>query len=188
MSFIFGGGAGGRGRVDPEIAEGRRRADLRFARDIGDQSTLDRNGAPPPRRRIRMWPVAIVAVVMLLGALGILPHVHSFELTRNCDTPALALERNDVAPGFGMEWKGTGPNAGDYVLVADGAAVTAQGDSVRVEGGGTAVSPVFQMTNCLTDQTMASPRTSGTHNLRLMRRANVGSEFDEVTSVALTVK
>lgn len=168
------------------MAEGRRKAEIRFARDIGDQSTLNRNGAPPPRRRLRMWPVALVAVVMVLGALGLLPHIHSFELTRSCTNPALALERNDVSPGFGMEWKGTGPNAGDYVLVAGGGAVTARGDGVLVAGGGTALSPVFQMSNCLTDQTMAAPRSAGTYNLRLMR--NNGAGFTEVTSVALTVK
>lgn len=186
MSFIFGSGSASKSRVDPEMAEGRRRADIRFARDIGDQATLNRNGErPPSRRRIRMWPVALVAAVMVLGAVGLLPHVHQFELTRSCTTPALALERNDVSPGFGMEWKGTGPNTGDYVLVADGGAVTKSGESVRVDGG-TALSPVFQMSNCLTDQTLSAPRTAGTHDLRLMR--DNGAGFTEVTSVALTVK
>lgn len=185
VSFLFGGG---RGRANPEMAEGRRQADLRFARDIGDEATLNRNGARAPiRRRVRMWPMAIVAAVMVLGALGLLPHVHSFELTRSCTTPAVALERYDVAPGLEMEWKGTGPNSGDYVLVAGGGTVTAQGDTVRVAGG-SALSEVFQMTNCLTDQTLAAPRSAGTYDVRLMHRTDVAAPFREVTSVALTVK
>ena len=182
MSFIFGGG---RGRVNPEMAEGRRRAEIRFARDIGDQATLNRVGDPQPRRKVRLWPAGIVVVAMVLGGLGFLPNVHRFELTRSCTTPALALERNDVPPGSGMEWKGTGPATGDYVLVADGGQVTGQGDTVRVDGG-TVLSPVFQMTDCTTDQTMSAPRSTGTHNLRLMHRTGL-DQFTEVTSIGLTV-
>ncbi len=167
------------------MAAGRRRAEIRFARDIGDQATLNRIGDPHQRRRIRWWPAGIVVVVMVLGGLGFLPHVHPFELARSCTTPALALERNDVPPGFGMAWKGTGPATGDYVLVADGGAVTVQGDSVLVDGG-TALSPVFQMTNCLTNQTMSAPRSTGTHDVRLMHRTGL-DQFTEVTSIALTV-
>lgn len=183
MSFLFGGGA--RGRANPEMAEGRRRSELRFARDIGDEAALVRD-LEPPRRRVKMWPVAVVAVVMVLGGLGLLPRINRVDIARSCTTPALALQQYDADPGAALEWKATGPSTGDYVLVADGGAVTAHGDQVRVDGDGTALSPVFQMTDCLVDQSLVAPAHSGTHTLRLLHRT--GAEFTEVASVALHVR
>jgi hypothetical protein len=183
VSFLFGGGAR---RREHELAEGRRRAELRFARDIGNEAALQRH-AEPPRGRIRMWPVAVVALVMVLGGLGLLPKVSRVDIARSCTTPALALEQYEAGPNTAMEWKATGPSTGDYVLVADGGAVTAHGDTVLVEGGGTALSPVFQMTDCLTDQSLATPSQPGKHTLRLLRREGIG-EFTQVASVDLHVK
>lgn len=184
MSFLFGGA---RAHVNPETAEGRRRAERRFARDIGTEATLadDSNRG---RRRMKTWPIVLIAVVMLLGGMGLLPRLSQFELTPSCTNPALALRDYDAAPQSTVEWKATGPDSGDYVLVLDGGTVTDQSGTLTVADGGAALSPVFRMTNCVAHQGLATPTGSGTHNVRLMHRATTDADYKEVTAVALTVR
>lgn len=183
MSFLFGSG---KGRSDRDREAGRKRSEAHLARDIGNESYFDDIRRPRRKRWTFLWPVVIVIVVMVLGGLGLLPTPGGGgpSLETSCTEPAMALSSYDAAPGDALEVKTTGPDSGDYILVLDGDAVTANGDDVSVRDG-TVLSTPFNMEACAADGAFTAPTESGTHKLRLMHRTDGG--FAEAATVALTI-
>jgi hypothetical protein len=183
VSSLFSGGRRIDGR-DPEFAEGTRRRERAFARDIGDEQALARDDQPRYRRP-RLWLLVAILAVLVIGGYRAVRHTSGPQITKSCSTPALALASPAVSHGDSVEWSGTGPTGGRYVLVLDGTPTQVDSDNRVSVSGGTALSGSFTMSGCLVHSAFDAPKSAGTHTLRLFHRTN--GAFQLVAHTALRV-
>jgi len=184
VSSPFGGSRRADGR-DPELAEASRRRERAFARDIGDEQALARDDQPRYRRP-RMWLFVLLVVIALVGGYRAVKHSGGGpQITKSCTTPALALAHASVHRGDSVEWSGTGPAAGTYILVFDGTPTQVDSNgNVTVSGGSRGIGP-FAMDKCIARSSVKAPHSAGSHTLRLFHRTNGG--FLLVAHIALKV-
>lgn len=159
-----------------------------MARDIGDEQALARQDEQPRHRRPSRWLIAFMVLVAVVGGLNAVRNKGGgrVAITRSCSTPALALRAGPVVAGGDLDWSATGPSGDRYTLVADGTPTGADGHrKVRVRGG-SALTPLFPMVDCLVHSTLVAPKRTGEHTLRLFERT--GSRFRLVASRSVTVR
>jgi len=184
VSSLFGGPRRADGR-DPELAEAIRRRERAFARDIGDEQALARDDQPRYRRP-RMWLFVLLVLVAVVAGYRAINHSSGGPaITKSCTTPGLALAHGSVHRGDSVEWSGTGPESGTYVLVFDGTPTQVDSNgNVTVSGGSRGRGP-FTMDKCIARSSVKAPGSAGSHTLRLFHRTNGG--FQLVAHIALKV-
>jgi hypothetical protein len=181
MTSFFGGG---RGHADPELAEANRRQRLRFARDLGDEETLARDGEPRVQRtRHWLWFGLAAAALVVLPLVG-RGSGTDVQLTASCTTPALAAAPSSVQAGAPLGYRVTGPQDARYVVTLDGRAVTGEG-SIDVQT--TPAGPAITLAGCLSPTLLtAAPAGDGPHTLVLLSVAGDGS-VRQVAATQVTV-
>ena len=170
MSSLFNNSRRPDGR-DPELAEATRRRERAFARDIGDEQALAR-GDEPRYRRPRLWLLVLILVVIVVGGFRALQHPKGPTITKSCTTPGVVLGANSVPRGASVEWSGTGPTAGRYVLVLDGTPGQVDSNNRVSVNGGRALTGTFTMSDCLVHSTFTAPKSTGSHEVRLFHHEN----------------
>jgi hypothetical protein len=183
VSSLFGSGRRADGR-DPELAEATRRRERAFARDIGDEAALARDDQPRYRRP-KLWLLILLLVVAIVGGIRATRHPSGPEIAKSCTTPALAFSATSVQHGDSVEWTGTGPSAGRYVLVLDGTPTSVDAKNRVKVAGGRALTGSFTMSDCIVHSAFDAPKSAGVHQLRLFHRAN--GDFQLVAHAQLRV-
>jgi hypothetical protein len=174
----------GRGR-DPELVAANKRRQRALARDIGNEQALARDDQPRYRRPT-IWLLVFIVLLAVAGGIQTLRHHGGGPpIARNCTRPALALEAGSVTPHGRLDWSATGPASGRYVLALNGTPTGSADSGTVAVRGGQALSPVFQMTDCIVHSTFVAPDAIGTYQIRLFRR--VGPDYTLVSQGPLTV-
>jgi hypothetical protein len=187
VSFLFGARPP---RRDKELAEANERTRLAFARDINDERALAFDPVPLPRRHRRggMWMVWAVILFLVAGAAGILPSFGGVHIAASCTQPGIALSSYAVPPGAILQWKTTGPDGVDYVLVIDSTTVTgAPRSAVSVDTGTAVTQRPYRSANCVGSGVgFPAPGTAGQHYVRLFKLD--GTRYVQVAQVPLAVR